>query len=74
MNYLVDIDDKSRKGKLAIGLLKEMGFSPLKTPTPLEWGQPANRKATDAELYTLLDEAEKSEGMLLSDVIAEYKA
>ena len=74
MKYMVDIDEKSRKGKLAIGLLREMGFSPLKTPTPLEWGLPSGRKATQPEMYALLEDAERSEGLLLNDVIEEYKA
>ncbi len=70
---MVDIDEKSRKGKLAIGLLKEMGYSPLQTPTATEWGMPSKRKADSAEIYAMIEEAEKSETILLSEGIKRYK-
>ena len=70
---MVEIDEKSQKGRLTIDLLKEMGFMPLQLPSLKEWGMPSSRKASADEIKALLYEANQSTTLLLADEIEKYK-
>ena len=73
MKYLIDINEQSKKGKLAINMLKEMGITAQQMPAAVSFAVPSAKKITSNELNYLLDEADISESILLSDGIVKYK-
>lgn len=74
MKLLIDIDENSKKGKLTLDLLKELGFDSKEMPSATDYAFPSNRKISSEELNYLLDEAEISENLILNEEIVKYKA
>jgi hypothetical protein len=55
LKLLIDIDENSKKGKLALHLLKELGLDTTELPSAIDYALPAKRKISDEELNFLLE-------------------
>lgn len=74
MKLLIDIDEHSKRGKLTLDLLKEMGIDAKEMPSSTDYAFLSNRKISSEELNYLLDEADVSENLILNEEIVKYKA
>jgi hypothetical protein len=73
MKFVIDIDEKSSKGKLTLDLIKELGFNAKKISNEINYGLPSSRKISTEELNNLLDEDELSENLILKEELEKYK-
>ena len=74
MKFLIEVDQQTEKGKLTIGLIKEMGFEIIEMPSAADFALPSDKKINGEVLNYLLDEAEISDSLILKEEIVKYTA